>query len=128
MYRFGVVALEIATGRKSIDPMGPNSDMGLVEWIWNLYGKGDLLSVVDRKLQVDLDEKRVECLMIVGLWCAHPDRNLRLSIRQAIQVLEFEVKVPTLPMQMPTPMYHAPTPLLFNSGQPLLTTSHQEGR
>nr|POE55145.1 l-type lectin-domain containing receptor kinase ix.1 [Quercus suber] len=57
VYSFGVVALEIATGRKSIDPMGPNSDMGLVEWIWNLYGKGDLLSVVDRKLQADLGEK-----------------------------------------------------------------------
>nr|POE55153.1 l-type lectin-domain containing receptor kinase ix.1 [Quercus suber] len=128
VYNFGVVALEIATGRKSIDPMGPSSDMGLVEWIWNLYGKGDLLSVVDRKLQADLDEKQVGCLMIVGLWCAHPDRNLRLSIRQAIQVLKFEVKVPNLPMQMPTPIYHVPIPPVVNSSEPVLTTSLQEGR
>ena len=102
--------------------------MGLVEWIWNLYGKGDLLSPVDRKLQADLDEKQVECLTIVGLWCAHPDRNLRLSIIQAIQVLKFDVKVPTLPMQMPTPMYHVPIPPVVNSSEPVLTTSLQEGR
>ena len=66
--------------------------------------------------------------MIVGLWCAHLDRNLRLSIRQAIQVLKFEVKVPNLPMQMPTPMYHVPIPPVVNSGEPVLTTSLQEGR
>ncbi|KAL4632653.1 hypothetical protein ACB092_04G066900 [Castanea dentata] len=129
VYSFGVVALEIAIGRRSSNLMGPNSDMGLVEWIWGLYGRGDLLSAVDRKfLKTNFDEKQIECLMIVGLWSAHPDRNLRLSIRQAIQILKFEVKVPVLPTQMPNPMYHAPTPLLFNSGQPLLTTSIQEGR
>uniref|UniRef100_A0A2N9H0N3 Protein kinase domain-containing protein n=1 Tax=Fagus sylvatica TaxID=28930 RepID=A0A2N9H0N3_FAGSY len=92
VYSFGVVALEIATGRRSVDLMGPNSNMRLVEWIWNLYGRGDLLLAVDGKLQTNFDEKQVECLMIIGLWCAHPDPNLRPSIRQAIQVLKFEAK------------------------------------
>lgn len=66
--------------------------------------------------------------MIDGLWCAHPDRNLRLSIRQAIQILKFEVKAPTLPMQMPPPIYHVPIPPVVNFGEPVLTTSLQEGR
>ena len=66
--------------------------------------------------------------MIVGLWCAHLDRNLRLSIRQAIQVLKFEAKIPILPTQMPTPMYPAPIQPLVSSGEPLLTNSLQQGR
>ncbi|KAJ7943774.1 putative Kinase [Quillaja saponaria] len=37
VYSFGVVALEIATGKKSVDPM---RDYGLVEWVWNHYGRG----------------------------------------------------------------------------------------
>jgi serine/threonine protein kinase len=115
VYSFGVVALEIATGR-SVNLMGPNSNMGLVEWIWNLYGRGDLLLAVDGKLQTNFDEKQVECLMIIGLWCAHPDPNLRPSIRQAIQVLKFEAKIPTLPKQMPIPMYHVPIQPLVSSG------------
>ena len=49
VYSFAVVALEIATGRRSVNRMGPNSDMRLVEWIWNLYGR-DLLLLVDEKL------------------------------------------------------------------------------
>jgi hypothetical protein len=128
VYSFGVVALEIATGRRSVDLMGPNSNMRLVEWIWNLYGRGDLLLAVDGKLQTNFDEKQVECLMIIGLWCAHPDPNLRPSIRQAIQVLKFEAKIPILPTQMPTPMYPAPIQPLVSSSEPLLTNSLQQGR
>jgi hypothetical protein len=127
VYSFGVVALEIGTGRRSTDPMENDSDMGLVQWVWNLYGRGDILLAVDRMLQNDFDEKQVECLMIVGLWCAHPDRSLRPSIRQAIRVLNFDATTPNLPTQMPIPMYHVPT-LAVSSGEPSITTSLQHGR
>ncbi|KAL7227552.1 hypothetical protein ACSBR1_022415 [Camellia fascicularis] len=43
----------------------------------------------------------MECLMIVGLWCAHPDQNLRPSISQAIHVLNFEAPLPILLAKMP---------------------------
>ncbi|GMN34051.1 hypothetical protein TIFTF001_004486 [Ficus carica] len=108
IYSFGVVAIEIATGKKSVAPPEGNSEMGLVEWVWDLYGKGMLLSAVDERLQMDFEEKQVEYLMIVGLWCAHPDRSFRPSIKQAIQVLNFESTLPILPMSMPVPVYHAP--------------------
>ncbi|OMP01655.1 hypothetical protein COLO4_11698 [Corchorus olitorius] len=51
----------------------------------------------------------IKCLMIVGLWCAHPDSSLRPSIRQAIQVLDFDLALPNLPLQMPVPTYGQPT-------------------
>jgi hypothetical protein len=125
VYSFGVVALEIATGRRSGYPMEEDSDVGLVQWVWNQYGRGDLLLAVDGKLQNDLDEKQVECLIIVGLWCAHPDRSLRPSIRQAIHVLNFDATTPNLPTQMPAPMYHVPIASV-GSSEPLITTSLQE--
>ncbi|CAL2267295.1 unnamed protein product [Prunus armeniaca] len=39
VYSFGVVALEIATGKKATDFIGKDSDLGLVEWVWDLYGQ-----------------------------------------------------------------------------------------
>nr|WAU86950.1 birch protein [Betula platyphylla] len=129
VYSFGVVALEIATGRRSGHPMElEDSNTGLVQWVWNLYGKGDLLLAVDGKLQMDFDEKQVESLMIIGLWYAHPDPSFRASIRQAIQILNFEATMPNLPTNMPVPLYHIPTPSVSSSGAPLITTSLQEGR
>ena len=129
VYSFGIVALEIVTGRRSIDPMGMDSEMGLVEWIWNLHGKEDLLLALDEKLQTDFDEKQVKCLMVVGLWCSHPDRNLRPSIRQAIQVLKFEATIPDLPTEMHVPMYRVTTPAAISSSEASVsTTSLQHGR
>lgn len=108
VFSFGVVVLEIASGRKSVDPTNRQSEIGLVEWVWELYGRGQILSAVDERVKSDFDLKEVECLVIVGLWCAYPDHNLRPSIRQAIQVLHFEAKMPHLPVKMSVPMYHVP--------------------
>ncbi|KAK9097019.1 hypothetical protein Sjap_022516 [Stephania japonica] len=110
VFSFGVVALEMACGRKSVDQIEEESlEVGFVEWIWGLYGSGRLSVAMDDKLVgEDLDMKQVERLMIVGLWCAHPDRSLRPSVRQAIQVLKLEAELPELPPSMPMPLYQLP--------------------
>nr|GME05282.1 L-type lectin-domain containing receptor kinase IX.1-like [Ipomoea batatas] len=135
VYSFGVVALEIATGKRSNDASTSMSyTTGLVQWVWDLYGKGELLSAMDPKLSGDLDEKQVECVMVVGLWCAHPDSSIRPSIKQAIHALNFEAALPSLPMKMPVPVYHAPPPgpaassgsPSVNSAEPLISYSSIE--
>ncbi|CAH2042937.1 unnamed protein product [Thlaspi arvense] len=42
VYSFGVVALEIACGRKPIDVRMEESKIRMVEWVWELYGRGSL--------------------------------------------------------------------------------------
>ncbi|KAL7199684.1 hypothetical protein ACSBR2_021893 [Camellia fascicularis] len=74
VYSFGIVALEIACGRRPIDQNVEESQMVLVEWVWDLYGTDRLLeAAVDTKICPDFDKKEMECLMIVGLWCAYSD-------------------------------------------------------
>lgn len=48
VYSFGVVCLEISCGRKPVDPSAEPSRIRLVEWVWDLYGKGQVLE----KLQI----------------------------------------------------------------------------
>ncbi|CAD6267044.1 unnamed protein product [Miscanthus lutarioriparius] len=50
----------------------------------------------------------METVVVVGLWCAHPDRSLRPSIRQAVSVLRSEVPLPNLPARMPVATYEPP--------------------
>ncbi|XWS45046.1 hypothetical protein CRYUN_Cryun15aG0102900 [Craigia yunnanensis] len=125
VFSFGVVLLEIATGRKSADPREA-TEIGLLECVWDLYGEGKLLLAAE-KLNQDFDEKQVECLMIAGLWCAHPDKSSRPSIRQAIQVLNFETAHPNLPGKMPVPMFHVPY-TSFISKEPGINYSSTEPR
>jgi len=108
VYSFEIVTLEIACGRKPIKTNSPQDQVVLVEWVWKLYGIGKVLDAADPRLNGDFDEQQMERLMIVGLWYAHPDRNLRPSIRETIHVLNFETPLPILPSTMPGPTHPAP--------------------
>ncbi|KAK4596715.1 hypothetical protein RGQ29_014663 [Quercus rubra] len=105
VYSFGVVFLEIACGRKPVEPRVEPSKVRLVEWVWDLYGKGQILEAVDEGLSMEFDKGQIESLMVVGLWCCHPDPTSRPSIRQVIHVLNFESQLPNLPSKYPIPMY-----------------------
>ncbi|KAF7843044.1 L-type lectin-domain containing receptor kinase IX.1-like [Senna tora] len=80
----------------------------ITEWVWEMYGIGKLHEAIDPKLCGVFDEQQVERLVVAGLCCAHPDYSLRPSVRQVIQVLNFEVPLPILPQKMPVPTYLPP--------------------
>lgn len=122
VYSFGVVALEIACGRRSIEPRYEESQASLVAWVWELYGNQQILGAVDLKLGMDFDAIQMECLLMVGLWCVNPDQNLRPSIRQVIQVLNFEAPLPKLPSRRPTPTYDVQTTSGIQVSEPCFST------
>ncbi|KAH7675511.1 Non-specific serine/threonine protein kinase protein [Dioscorea alata] len=108
VYGFGVVALEICSGRRPFEPKEEQHKVKLVEWVWELYGRKIIFDAADSRLETDFDKHQMERLLVVGLWCAHPDYNLRPSIRQVLSVLNYECALPELPAKMPLPMYFAP--------------------
>ncbi|XP_042753999.1 L-type lectin-domain containing receptor kinase IX.2 [Lactuca sativa] len=80
VFSFGVVALEIACGRKPIVYKAQENQIRLVEWIWELYGNGTLLEGVDPRLGSDYVGEEITRVMILGLWCVHPNPNIRPSM------------------------------------------------
>ncbi|KAA3472312.1 putative leucine-rich repeat receptor-like serine/threonine-protein kinase [Gossypium australe] len=118
IYSFGVVALEIACGRRSIESKYEESQVSLVAWVWDSYGSQRLLDVADPKLSMNFDAKQMECLLMIGLWCIHPDQHLRPSIRQTIQVLNFEAPLPKLPSTRPTATYNAQNTTEIHTSEP----------
>ncbi|CAA7399539.1 unnamed protein product [Spirodela intermedia] len=105
VYSFGVLALEIACGRRPIDYGNEEGRVSIVDWVWDLYGKGVVLEAADERLGSDFDWQQMERLMVVGLCCAHPDHHQRPSMRQVISILLFEMPLPILPAEMPEPFY-----------------------
>ncbi|KAG2630660.1 L-type lectin-domain containing receptor kinase IX.1-like [Panicum virgatum] len=110
VYSFGVVLLEIACGRRPM--VARHGEDGvvvhLVQWVWEFYGRGAILDAADARLVGEFDVREMETVMVVGLWCAHPDRSLRPSIRQAVNVLRREAPPPSLPARMPVATYMPP--------------------
>ncbi|CAN0840663.1 L-type lectin-domain containing receptor kinase IX.1 [Linum grandiflorum] len=100
IYSFGVVLLEIATGRRPAVVVEELEQYAVqTHWVWDLYRDGRLISEgSDSKLEGDFEEKEMERLMMIGLSCAHPNAKFRPSVRRALQVLNFEAPLPVLPL------------------------------
>lgn len=99
VFSFGVVLLELASGRRVVDKKRDPED--LVAWVWKLYGSKKLLDAVDWRLGQIFDKEQAKALMMVGLWCAHPIASSRPSIAEAEAFLKGDAKPPTLPSKMP---------------------------
>uniref|UniRef100_A0A2N9EGB1 non-specific serine/threonine protein kinase n=1 Tax=Fagus sylvatica TaxID=28930 RepID=A0A2N9EGB1_FAGSY len=123
VYSFGVVALEIACGRKAIKSTTEENEISMIEWVWDLYGTGNILKATDPRLCGDFNEQQMERLMVVGLWCAHPDYTARPSIRKVIHVLDFEAALPILEPKMPVPTYLTP-PILASTSSANTSEKH----
>ncbi|CAM0948994.1 unnamed protein product [Alopecurus aequalis] len=112
VYSFGVVLLEIACCRRPA--VARDDDEGvfihLLQWVWEAYGGGTILEAADARLDGKFDEQEMERVMVVGLWCGHPDPGMRPSIRQAISVMRLEAPLPSLPAKMPFPPHMMPPP------------------
>ncbi|XP_022744858.1 L-type lectin-domain containing receptor kinase IX.2-like [Durio zibethinus] len=110
VYSFGIVALEIASGKQAIstiDKNGKKFKTKLVEWVWELYGRESIFEAADPRLSDNYDKEQMERLLLVGLACAHPNYFARPSITQAVDILGFKAQLPVMPLEMPVPTYIA---------------------
>jgi serine/threonine protein kinase len=112
VYSFGVVLLELVTGRRPVEEPDDSDELFvLIRWVWRLYGRNAIAEAVDERLklvgregdggggEVEEEEERgqMERALVVGLWCAQPDRGDRPSIAHAMHVLQSaDVKLPVL--------------------------------
>ncbi|KAI7754627.1 hypothetical protein M8C21_016948 [Ambrosia artemisiifolia] len=101
VFSFGVVALELACGRKPFEFKAKEKQTPLIEWVWDLYGTNNIIEAVDPHLGSEFIEEEIKRLMMVGLWCVHPHSEHRPSMRQVIQVLNSQASLPVLPSTMP---------------------------
>lgn len=95
MYSFGVVALEIACGRRTYKD--GEYHVPLTRWVCELYRKGTVLEAADERLDGNFDLNEMRRLLMVGLWCAHPKDKERPKAGQVIKVLnQLDTPLPEL--------------------------------
>jgi len=104
VYSFGIVLLEIVSGRCPVILLEGGAHFILVKWMWGLHSRNAILDAADERLRSggnEADDRCMERVLVVGLWCAHPDPSERSSIAQAMHVLQSEdARLPALTPQM----------------------------
>ncbi|KAG9456526.1 hypothetical protein H6P81_001034 [Aristolochia fimbriata] len=77
VYSYGVVLLELITGRPAITQTQDSERIGLVQWVSPFVSAGDVTSIVDPKLQANYDVASVWRVLDVAISC-----TLQKSVRR----------------------------------------------
>ncbi|CAN6170035.1 unnamed protein product [Urochloa humidicola] len=98
VYSYGMVLLEIISGRKSYDPVESSEKAHFPSYAYKKLEEGDLRDIFDAKLKYNDKDERVEVAIKVALWCIQEDFYQRPSMSKVVQMLEGVCNVPQPPI------------------------------
>ncbi|KAI3826630.1 hypothetical protein L1987_00679 [Smallanthus sonchifolius] len=124
VFSFGIVLLEITSGRKAIDLTFPDEKIILLDWIRELADEQMILKAVDRQLKDGSYEVHdMEHLIRLGLLCTLHDPKSRPNMRWILESLSLNFgKLPELPSFKTHPRYISISPPTSNSNVTNTTT------
>ncbi|OIW11602.1 hypothetical protein TanjilG_15296 [Lupinus angustifolius] len=88
VYSFGIVALEIVSGKSNTKSWPKEECFSLVDWVLLLKEKGDLMDLVDERLGVDFKKEEVMVMINVALLCTHSSPMHRPAMSSVVSMLE----------------------------------------
>ncbi|XP_049408211.1 putative serine/threonine-protein kinase [Solanum stenotomum] len=92
VYSFGVLVLEIISGRSSSKSAFGVDLLVLVEWVWKLREEGRLLEIIDPEL-TEYPETELLRFIKVALFCTQSAPTQRPNMKQVIEMLSKEVNL-----------------------------------
>lgn len=107
VFSFGIVVLEVASGRRAIDLTYPDDKIILLDFIRRLSDEGKLLEACDTRLK-DGSYKlyEMEHLLHIGLLCTLHEPQFRPSMKWIVEALsDFSCPLPSLPSFHSHPLY-----------------------
>ncbi|XP_045801006.1 probable leucine-rich repeat receptor-like serine/threonine-protein kinase At3g14840 isoform X1 [Trifolium pratense] len=94
VYSFGIVALEIISGRSNTLYRTREEAFYLLDWAHSLKESGDLMELVDRRLGSNFNTKEALVMINVALLCTNVTSNIRPSMSSVVSMLEGKTVVP----------------------------------
>ncbi|CAL5370526.1 unnamed protein product [Camellia sinensis] len=98
VYSFGVLVLEIVSGRKDKAPT--EDSYSLIQTVWKLYKTNSLGGLVDPHIKDDFPAKEASRVLQIGLLCTQAPVDLQPSMAEVVQILtniECEIPEPKQP-------------------------------
>ncbi|KAK6133094.1 hypothetical protein DH2020_033133 [Rehmannia glutinosa] len=95
IFSFGVVALEIVSGRPNSDSSLEDDMIYLLEWAWNLHENNKEIGLVDPTLH-QYDANEVRRIIGIALLCTQASPALRPAMSRVVAMLSGDIEVPSV--------------------------------
>ncbi|KAK9092235.1 hypothetical protein Syun_027146 [Stephania yunnanensis] len=96
VFSFGVLLLEIISGKKNTSFYNEDPTMNLIKHAWELWRDGRPLELVDPSMDNSFPEQEVLKFIQVGILSVQENANDRPTMSSAIFMLENETTIPSL--------------------------------
>ncbi|KAL6843685.1 hypothetical protein ACP4OV_026256 [Aristida adscensionis] len=93
IYSFGVLLLEIVSGRCNTNTRLPSEDQFLLERTWVLYEEGRLDQIIDIDIGDDLDVEEACRFLKIGLLCTQDAMARRPNMTNVVRMLTGEKRI-----------------------------------
>ncbi|KAL4312993.1 hypothetical protein GQ457_01G003560 [Hibiscus cannabinus] len=93
VYSFGIVILEIVSGRGNTSYRSKEESFYLLDWVHVLEEEGNLLDLVDPRIRSDYKKEEVMTMINVGLLCADVNAAARPAMSSVVSMLEGKASV-----------------------------------
>ncbi|KAF3967069.1 hypothetical protein CMV_008886 [Castanea mollissima] len=100
VYGFGVVTLEIVSGRSNTSHRPKEEPFNLLDWAHLLKEEGNIIKLVDPRLGSDYNKEEVMVVIHVALLCTNVSSAARPTMSSVVSMLEGNIIVPDLVSDM----------------------------
>ncbi|XP_074368207.1 putative leucine-rich repeat receptor-like serine/threonine-protein kinase At3g14840 isoform X2 [Apium graveolens] len=94
VYSFGIVALEIVSGRSNTSNRPKQEPFYLLDWANDLKLEGKLMELVDESLGLEYKQEEALLMINVGLMCTNMTSAERPAMSSVVSILEGRADVP----------------------------------
>ncbi|KAH7689866.1 Non-specific serine/threonine protein kinase protein [Dioscorea alata] len=88
IYSFGVLLMEIISGRNPVDYGRPVGEVNLVEWFKGMIGRRQGEEVLDPLIEVKPPPRALKRVLLICLRCVDSDAHMRPKMGQIVHMLE----------------------------------------
>ncbi|XP_031377448.1 cold-responsive protein kinase 1-like isoform X1 [Punica granatum] len=91
VYSFGILILEIVSGRRNMWKEATPEEPYLLELAWELHKQGELLRLIDKSMHENFDPEEACRYLKIGLLCTQEMPKLRPSMSTVVEMLKGEL-------------------------------------
>ncbi|XP_076934211.1 cold-responsive protein kinase 1-like [Bidens hawaiensis] len=101
VYSFGVLLVEIVSGRCNTNSLLPLAEQFILERTWDLYEKNELVGLVDTAMNGNFDAEEACRYLKIGLLCTQDNPKLRPVMSTVVKMLTGERPIDDIKITKP---------------------------